>query len=340
MIHGIEAMLSLSTSAEILHSASAPVPDLPVPTYAGWLGYLWRLVQAPRMVHWLARRLALLRPDLAICALPGPLDLLMLAALRRSRVPVVVVAHDADVHPGDGLPFQMSLQRRLLHRADAVVALSDHVASRLAEQRLVDRDKLLVLSHPPFVFGPPSAPPRAHGGPLRLLCFGRLLRYKGLDLLADALRRVGTRGEWELRVVGSGPEGAELAALRALPGVTVENRWVPEDEIGTLIAWADGVVLPYREASQSGIGPAAIAAGRYVIATRVGGLVQQLQNEPLATLCDPNAASLASALSGLLEAPPEAWPGIDPADLRLAWRDMASSLLDRVGSSVVGLTIA
>jgi glycosyltransferase involved in cell wall biosynthesis len=120
----------------------------------------------------------------------------------------------------------------------------------------------------------------------------------------------------------------------------VENRWVPEDEIGALIAWADGVVLPYREASQSGIGPAAIAAGRYVIATRVGGLVQQLCHEPLATLCDPNAASLAAALRNLLDASPEAWPGCAPTDLRLAWRDMAQRLLDRIASPVLHLTAA
>ena len=264
----------------------------------------------------------------------------MLAALRRNRVPVVVVAHDADAHPGDGLPLQMVLQRQLLNRADAVVALSDHVAERLGEQHLVDPAKVFVLSHPPFVFGPPAAPPRAHGGPLRLLCFGRLLRYKGLDLLFDALRHVGAPGEWELRVVGSGPESSDLDALRSLPGVTVENRWVPEDEIGTLIGWADGVVLPYREASQSGIGPAAVAAGRYVIATRVGGLVQQLQNEPLATLCEPDAAGLAAALRALLNTSPDAWPGHTPADMRLAWRDMAQLLLDRVAPSVVGLTAA
>ena len=85
-------------------------------------------------------------------------------------------------------------------------------------------------------------------------------------------------------MVGSGPESAELATLRAQPGVIVENRWVPDDEIGALFAWADVLVLPYKEASQSGIVPAAIAAGRMVVATRVGGLVEQLRNEGLATL--------------------------------------------------------
>jgi len=40
----------------------------------------------------------------------------------------------------------------------------------------------------------------------------------------------------EVRVVGSGPESAVLDTLRGLPGVVVENRWVPEDAVGALLA--------------------------------------------------------------------------------------------------------
>jgi glycosyltransferase involved in cell wall biosynthesis len=170
----------------------------------------------------------------------------------------------------------------------------------------------------------PPPPPFAHGGLPRLLCFGRLLPYKGLDLLASAAREL---HGCELRVVGSGPESPELASLRELPGVTVENRWVPESEIGALIAWADLLVLPYREASQSGVAPAATAAGRYVVSTRVGGLVEQLGGHELAVLCEPDAASLTSALRGVLTIGPLRQPGAAPIDPRLAWRDMAERLL-------------
>jgi glycosyltransferase involved in cell wall biosynthesis len=328
LIAGTEAILSLSTGAEIMRGNTPPICELPVATYAGAAGFIWRLAQAPLLVRRLVRQLAPRGLDVAICAMPGPLDLVMLAALRRVGVPAVVVVHDADAHPGDGLPIQMILQRRLIRRADAVVALSGHVAARLDEQHLVDPDRLIVLSHPPFVFGPMPPPPFAHGWPPRLLCFGRLLPYKGLDMLASAMRLLGTEVACELRVVGSGPESAELASLRALPGVTVENRWVPEDEIGALIAWADIVVLPYREASQSGVAPSAIAAGRFVVSTRVGGLVEQLGRADLATLCEPDAASLAAGLHKLLIRPPADRPGTVPVDPRLAWRDMAEQLLN------------
>ncbi|MCC6716471.1 MAG: glycosyltransferase [Acetobacteraceae bacterium] len=319
-VPGVEALLSLSRQAEILAGAAeGPRCDLPVDTYRGWRDLLLRLPLLPFQVAGLARKIAALRPDAAICAMPAPLDLLMAAALRRARVPYAVVVHDADLHPGDVHALQMVLQRRLVARADAVVALSRHVGDRLCAQGLAARGRLILSEHPPLTFGPLPPPPRAHGGRLRLLCFGRLLPYKGLDLLAAAMAALGPRDDLELRVVGSGPESPVLDALRQLPGVQVENRWVPEAEVADILAWADALVLPYREASQSGVAAAALAAGRFVVATRVGGISEQLAGVALARLVAPEAASLATALAALAGETPAAtaeadrWPDISAA---------------------------
>lgn len=330
---GVEATLSLSSSAELLRSGRAPRCDLPVATYGGWFGLLRRLPLLPFTMRRLVRRIAELRPDVAICAMPAALDFVMASVLRRAGVPFVVVVHDADRHPGDGPPLQMALQRRLLRRAGALVVLTEHVGQRLRQQRLT-RGPLIVAAHPPLSFGPPSAPPGGHpGGRLRLLSFGRLLPYKGLDLLAAALRLLGARSDLEVRVVGSGPESAELAALRALPFVTVENRWVPEGEVGSLLAWSDALVLSHREASQSGVAAAAIAAGRWVVATRVGGLAEQLGREDLARLCDATPLALALALRRLLDGDVPA-AATAPADPALAWRDSAEQLLRQIVAAI------
>ena len=70
----------------------------------------------------------------------------------------------------------------------------------------------------------------------------------------------------------------------------------------------------------------AMAAARSVVATRVGGMVEQLAGEPLARLCDPTAASLAAAIGALLDErpaplrpPPHAAP--------VAWLTMAAALV-------------
>lgn len=330
---GVECTLSLSSGAEILSGPRPPRCDLPVVTYSGIFELAMRVLTAPAIVAGLVRRLRPLRLDVAICAMPGPLDMLLVVALRRLGAKILVIVHDADAHPGDGVPGLMWLQRRLARMSDGLVTLSQATAARLRQQGLPRGGRpILVLSHPPFHFGPVPAPPFRHGGGARLLFFGRLLAYKGLDLLAGAWPLLDAASSAEIRVVGQGPEDEALATLRTLPGVTVENRWVAEDEIGDLLGWADALVLPYHEASQSGAAAAAIAAGRWVIATRVDGLREQLENEKLAVLCAPDAASLAAAMNALCRSrPPAPGPGIDPES---AWRVFASALVALINTDV------
>ncbi len=330
-----ETLLSLSSGAELLRSADPPVCDLTVPTYGSRAGFVRRVLAAPLLRPRLTRWLQQQRVDVALCAMPAPLDLVMAAALRRARLPFAVVVHDAHLHPGDAFPWQMPLQRRLLRQANALFALSAHVADGLGQQGLGAKP-LFRASLPPFGFGPVPPPPRAHGGPLRLLSFGRLLPYKGLDLLADSLARLGPRADLEVRVVGSGPETPVLAGLRAMPGVVVENRWVPEDELGTLLAWSDALVLSHREASQSGVAAAAVAARRWLVATRVGGLAEQLRDERLALLCEPTATSIAAALRRLLANGPAG----DAGDPQAEWRTVAAGMVANVRTLVRDVVVA
>jgi glycosyltransferase involved in cell wall biosynthesis len=326
---GTDAALSLSTRAEILQGSHRPRCELPVPTYGGLAGFSARVLKAPLMVPWLADQVAALQPGVALCAMPGPIDLVMAAALRRAGVPFAVVVHDANAHPGDGHPLQMTLQRLLLKRADALVVLSDHVRAGLDILGLTAGKMVLKTTLPPHTLEVPPPPPRAHGGKLRLLCFGRLLPYKGLDLLAEALEQVVPRPDLEVRVVGEGPESEALNMLRRLPGVSVENRWVPEDEVGTLLAWSDAVVLTHREASQSGVVAAALAARRWIVVTRVGGIAEQVRGQTGAVLCDVDAASVAAGVRRLLDDPP-AVDAMTPPD----WQRDAARLAEELTGMV------
>ena len=321
----VSVRLSLSVRAELLQTDDPPACALPVRTYAGMAGFVGRVAALPalvaKLVHWLRRE----RIDIAVCAMPAAMDLAMAAALRLARVPYVVVVHDADLHPGDRYAAQMQLQRWLVRGAHGVFALSTVVARRLREQGLPAGCTLMRSALPPFHYGPLLPAPRSHGGTLHLLSFGRLLPYKGLDLLAAALEHVGPRTDLAVRVVGSGPESADLARLRTLGGVVVENRWVEESEIAALFAWADAVILSHREASQSGIAAASIAARRWIVATRVGGLAEQLEGETQAILCEPDAASLADAIHRLLAREATLEAGV--ARLDRSWPEIARSMV-------------
>ena len=328
------AVLSLSSGAEVLQAESDLHNDVPVRTYKSLSSFFMRLLQAPRMVYALGRVLRAVRPDVAICAMPGPLDLIMVAALRKAGVPVVVLVHDAAAHPGDGFVGQMFLQRLLVWSADIPVTLSRHVAAQLEKQWCMRGRRALVAFHPPFAFvapeGQPSAP-FAHKGPVRLLFFGRLLPYKGLDLLAQALTAVGDHTDYICRVAGKGPHSAELDQLAALPNVQIENRWVPETKVSQLLAWADALVLPYREATQSGVGAAALAAGRWVISTDVSGLAEQFAGQSNVLFCKPEAQSIGATLTEFVKDKPAATPNTQgKREAEQAWQIMAEQILNGV----------
>jgi glycosyltransferase involved in cell wall biosynthesis len=139
------------------------------------------------------------------------------------------------------------------------------------------------------------------GAPLRLLFLGRIMPYKGLSLFVDmveCLRRDGFAVEAGVAGEGAlGSEAGRLAALRA----EVINRWLSEDEIGALLSRYHAVVLSHTEASQSGVAAAAFGSGLPVIATPVGGLIEQVDDGRTGVLAEGvDGKSLARAAKRLV----------------------------------------
>ncbi|GLR65845.1 hypothetical protein GCM10010909_05230 [Acidocella aquatica] len=329
-IPGLNVRLSLAGGAEILAGAAAPLCGWREPTYDNALGYAVQRLTGPLVRGRVTRRLMEDRPDFAICAMPALLDPRMTMALRRAGIPYAMVVHDAAAHPGEALNFRIMGQWRQQRDARVLFALTRHVEDALRRQGFGGPGQRVVkLWHPPISLGA-MAPVMAHGGPPRLLYFGRLLPYKGLDLLAEAMERIAPDVPLQLRVCGDGPDSPGLKRLRAMPGVRVEQRWVGEEEVPALLAWADAVVLPYQEASQSGVAALAIAAGRYVLATEVGGLPEQLAGVPGASLCAPTAAAIARGLIQLtvdLAGAAMLAGGRGPVDASADWAAMAQTML-------------
>ncbi|MBU8537308.1 glycosyltransferase family 4 protein [Falsiroseomonas tokyonensis] len=297
---GVTLSLSISRQGELLDgfrelSVSTDIVD----TYRDLRGFATGLLRLPALTRRLQRSAA--AADVVISGMTHVWTPLVAPALARAGRAFVPVVHDAAPHPGDfGWAWDWRLGREL-DAARAAIALSDQVADALARRRPalpLIRMRLPALLAPAPRQDALAAPP---AGSLRLLFFGRFRRYKGLDLLRDAFRLLHQAHPGvTLRVVGEGDAEACAPGLGALPGVRLEQRWVAEAEIPALLAAADAVVLPYREASQSGIVPQALAMGVPVVAMPVGGLTEQLRaGGLLAAAVTP--AALAAALARLTD---------------------------------------
>lgn len=142
------------------------------------------------------------------------------------------------------------------------------------------------------------------GQPVRILLFGSLQRYKGLDILLDAIEA--TRMSFELVVAGRCIDPslrAELTArIAAHPKSGVidwQEGYVAEQDVPALFIEADMLVLPYRRIDQSGVLFQAYRFGLPVVATKVGSFEDYVGPER-GEICEPDdAASLRTAMERL-----------------------------------------
>jgi glycosyltransferase involved in cell wall biosynthesis len=114
----------------------------------------------------------------------------------------------------------------------------------------------------------------------RVLMFGRMEAYKGLDVLIDAADILRKRNVIiRLVLAGRGPEIDRLALRIAnRPDIELINTFLTVDEVGDQLQRAAIVVLPYLNATQSGVIAAAFGNDRPVIASRTGGLVDAVKD--------------------------------------------------------------
>lgn len=279
---GIETAISFSRqndrAAELSRLGG---PLLPVDTFATPFDVFRLPARASALRRRLNEHVHTFRPQAFLELLPHALSPLAQSVLQARGVRYVTVLHDARVHPGD---FRSAaahwLHRRTARSADLVITLSAEVTRRLLASRLVPPDRVAQLFMPDIDFeltGAPPAPPAA-GEPWRLLFLGRILPYKGLPLFLDTCEELRRRGvPIEVGVFGQGfLAAAERRRLRAL-GAEVVNRWLADAEIRTVLSRFHLLVLSHVEASQSGVAAAAAAAGIPVVATPVGGLIEQVK---------------------------------------------------------------
>jgi glycosyltransferase involved in cell wall biosynthesis len=159
------------------------------------------------------------------------------------------------------------------------------------------------------------------------VCIGFLQPHKGFDRAATAFRGLADDGA-SLHIVGSvrldDPSAVdhqrELEALAAqVPGVHLHVGFVSDEAFDRWIVAADTVVLPYRHIWSSSVAERARLYDRPVIATRVGGLADQIGEHPANTVVDDNAG-LAQAMAAAVgrdaaaSGPASTWEFDGPVD--------------------------
>jgi glycosyltransferase involved in cell wall biosynthesis len=252
------------------------------------------------------RRIGRWRPDVIHfqwLALPV-LDRWFLPRLRRIA-PMVLTMHDSNPFNGDPAASVQRLgMRESLACFDRIIVHTEQGCARLAGQGF-DEARVTVMPH--GLLGIPDKTIEtadAMNGRLTFLLFGKLKPYKGADLLIEAFGRLPAelRHRACVRIVGK--PYMDLAPLHALAErlgiaaeVKIEPRFVGDDEIGSLFAPGVIAMFPYREIEASGVLSLAIAYGRPILATRLGGFAEQIEDNLHGSLVAPeNPVELSEAM--------------------------------------------
>src|SRR5262245_35689207 len=196
----------------------------------------------------------------------------------------------------------------LLAEMDAVVVHSEHGARRLAADFGVPQVKLRVIPHGAFDYltrqrdeVPLPEELREVRGPV-ILAFGLVRPYKGTDVLLRAFERLEGAELWVVGMPRMPMEELRELAGRARGTVRFVDRFVTDPEIPAFMRRADLMVLPYRNIEQSGVLYTALAFGRPLVLSAVGGF-PEIAEQGAARLVPPgDADALAAALDELLAA--------------------------------------
>jgi glycosyltransferase involved in cell wall biosynthesis len=206
--------------------------------------------------------------------------------------PTVLTAHD--VIPREPRPGQLGALSKTYNAVDAVVVHSKHGANVLKQTLDVDAGRVHVIPHGVFDYltrvpNPQPLPPELETDKPVVLQFGLMRPYKGIDLMLEGFAAADP--DAELWLVGAARmDTAPLRALARDLGIADRVRWlerfIGDDELGAFFERADVVALPYRQIDQSGVLFTALAFGKPLLLTRVGGFTE---------IADDHGAALAVA---------------------------------------------
>lgn len=277
-------------------------------------------------LSWLRARRQVQHARHVVFAWVSPVHAIPLKIILGGARHAVAIVHNA--YPHESMPFANQLTRWVLNRVDGIVVHSNAVAAELSGT--IDIRNIRVVPHPPNLVAAPTPLP---AGRPRLLFFGYIRQYKGVDLLIRALALLRAR-EIDVGATIAGESWDDPAALEELAkecGVAdlVDFRigYVADSDVPALMQEHHIIVQPYRSASQSGVVPIAFNAGRPVVVTPVGGLSEMVrhgENGVVASSVDPS--SIAEAIEQAIAQRDELARGA--AESSASWARVATAVVE------------
>jgi alpha-maltose-1-phosphate synthase len=271
------------------------------------LGSLIKLITGIAFIK-LYRAIADTRPDVIHLNSSHLLMLLTLPLLAR-KYHIVATIHDATSHPGSDRNLRKHLERQVVvNNAKCFFVHREVIKQQFLDLNpAIDKDQVLVTPHGDFDFfndaqHTAQANSTATEEPATLLFFGRISIYKGLIHLVQAVSQLRDKHpQLKVIIAGSGTFETDVAKAVRDDIYEVHNRFIDDDEVAGFFQRASILVLPYIEASESGVIQVGKAFTKPIVSTRVGGIPEAVIDGSTGIIVEPgDSSALAVALDRLL----------------------------------------
>ncbi|NTS41304.1 glycosyltransferase [Flavisolibacter sp. BT320] len=270
------------------------------------------LINSVNPANWLrvGKRLEKEKPDLVIVRfwLPfmGPALGTVIRQIKKNRHTKIICLAD-NVIPHEKRPGDKPFTRYFLAQCDAFVTMSEKV---LQDLRSFEKTKpAQLVPHPLYDnFGTPLSTKEAREklalplGEKIILFFGFIRRYKGLDMLLQALSDERVKKE-NIRLLVAGEFYEDETIYKQIitengleNSVYLRTGFIPDNDVRLYLSAADCVVQPYRNATQSGVTPLAYHFEKPMIVTNVGGLPSLVPHQKAGLVVEPNPQALADGI--------------------------------------------
>jgi glycosyltransferase involved in cell wall biosynthesis len=251
---------------------------------------------------------ARIAPDVVHFVAPHVWNLPLILWLRAKGIPVLYSLHDLDPHMGTAFGWLMRLFNAVIVRlVDRLFVYGKVYKERLIANGLhAAKIAVIPITHLFLSYSQEDSLRRQPPAPSyerSVLFFGRLEPYKGIDVLLQAFGRL-VGSSVRLIVAGRGEISPYLPPGGLPPNVTVHNRYIDDSEAIELFRTCGLLALPYKDATQSALIPAAYFFHKPVVATRCGALPEYLLDGETGHLVEPdNIGQLAERIREALDDP-------------------------------------
>jgi len=216
-------------------------------------------------------------------------------------IPKATTIHDPVIHKGEKNIILELIQKIAIKQSAKIIILSK-IFIPVIERYGVSKERIMVIPHGEFSYYLDKNSRNVSKEKNTILFFGRIREYKGLEVLISAFPIIKNAvPQAKLLIVGEGDIAPYRSKLSELQDVEVINRWINDDEVNEIFLKSNILVLPYIDSTQSGIIPIAYMFKIPVVATKVGGIPEQIEDGRTGLLVNPgDPAGIAEACIKLL----------------------------------------